>query len=181
MSQDQNSQNPQSQQNSQNSSSSATTEASASLLKEKIKTVMVATMKAAASNPAEKEKLGVIRLIQAALKQKEVDERIVLNDEQILNILDKMVRQRQDSVKQFELANRHDLVKKELAEIQIIQEFLPTPLTSAEIQALIAEAVQEVGAQSIRDMGKVMAILKPKLQGRADMGEVGNLIKAQLS
>lgn len=152
-----------------------------SALKEKIKAVMISTMRAAATNPAEKEKLGVIRLIQAALKQKEVDERIELTDEQILNILDKMVRQRQDSVKQFEMAKRDDLVKKELLEISIIQEFLPTPLNAAEIQSLIVEAIQETGAQTIRDMGKVMNLLKPKLQGRADMAEVGNIIKTQLS
>lgn len=169
-------------QNSENPANTASSlTATASPFKEKIKTVMVATMRAAASDPAEKTKLGVIRLIQAAIKQKEVDERVILTEEEILTILDKMVRQRQDSVKQFDLAKRDDLVKKELLEIEIIQEFLPTPLSSSEIEALITEAIQSVGAETIRDMGKVMAILKPKLQGRADIGEVGNLIKSQLS
>ncbi len=127
-----------------------------------------------------KERLGTIRLIQAAIKQREVDERIELNDEQVLSLLDKMVRQRKEAIKQFEAGNRNDLVQKEESEIVVIQEFLPSPLSKEEIQSLIKSAIQEVGASSIKDMGKVMNILKPKLQGRADMAEVGNIIKESL-
>jgi uncharacterized protein YqeY len=144
-------------------------------LKDKIHTNMVETMRS-----QDKAKLGVIRLIQAAIKQIEVDERIVLSDEQVLNLLDKMIRQRKDSIQYFEQAKRDDLVQKESEEIAVIQTFLPTPLAAEEIEVLVREAIQMVGAASIRDMGKVMAILKPKLQGRADIGEVGALIKAQL-
>lgn len=125
----------------------------------------------------EKERLGTIRMIQAAIKQWEVDERIVLTNEQILSVLDKMIRQRREAIKQFEAANRTDLVEKESREIEIIQEFLPTPLTSDELQTLVKQAIDEVGAQSVRDMSKVMAVIKPKIQGRADMGTVGSLIK----
>lgn len=128
-----------------------------------------------------KERLGVIRLIQAAMKQQEVDERIVLNDEQVLAILDKMIRQRKEAIVQFEAGHRHDLVAKESFEIKLIQEFLPEPLSTEAVQGLITEAIQEVGASSIRDMAKVMAILKPKLQGRADLGEVSSRIKNLLS
>lgn len=148
----------------------------AGTLRETIQAEMVATMRA-----QDKPKLGVIRLVQAAIKQQEVDERIVLSDEQILSLLDKMIRQRKDSMKQFAEGNRDDLVQKESFEIDIIQAFLPTPLKPEEIKALVQETIQVVGATSIRDMGKVMAILKPKLQGRADIGEVGALIKAQLA
>jgi len=144
-------------------------------LKEKIHTCMIDTMRS-----QEKVKLGVIRLIQAAIKQIEVDERIVLSDEQVLNLLDKMIRQRKDSIQHFEQAKRDDLVQKESYEITIIQTFLPTPLSTEEITALVRAAIQETSAQSIRDMGKVMNILKPKLQGRADIGAVGALIKTQL-
>ena len=142
-------------------------------LKNKIQASMIATMRA-----QDKPKLAVIRLIQAAIKQQEVDERITLDDEQILSTLDKMIRQRRDSIKQFEAASRHDLAEKEIFEIGIIQEYLPTPLSH---QTFIQQAIQEVGAASIRDMAKVMNLLKPKLQGRADIGEVGSLIKNQLA
>ncbi|HQY22173.1 MAG TPA: GatB/YqeY domain-containing protein [Gammaproteobacteria bacterium] len=145
-------------------------------LKNKIQASMIATMRA-----QDKPKLAVIRLIQAAIKQQEVDERITLDDEQILSTLDKMIRQRRDSIKQFEAASRHDLAEKEIFEIGIIQEYLPTPLSHEEIQTFIQQAIQEVGAASIRDMAKVMNLLKPKLQGRADIGEVGSLIKNQLA
>lgn len=129
----------------------------------------------------EKERLEVIRSIQAAIKQREVDERIVLEDEDILSILAKMVRQRLEAIAQFKLGNRDDLIQKESFQIQVIQEFLPTQLSQEETQALITAAIQEVGAVSIRDMAKVMAIVKPKLQGRADLGEAGILIKNLLS
>jgi len=145
-------------------------------LKSKIQASMVAAMRA-----QDKNRLGIIRLIQAAIKQQEVDERIVLTDEQVLNLLDKMVRQRRDSIKQFEAASRDDLVQKEAFEISAIQEFLPAPLSQQEIQSLIQEAIAEINATSIKDMSKVMAILKPKLQGRADIGEVGALIKNHLN
>lgn len=145
-------------------------------LKDRISEEMKNAMRA-----REKERLGVIRLIQSAIKQLEVDERILLNDEQVLAILDKMIRQRRESIAQFELGNRDDLVQKEAFEIQLIQQFLPAPLSLEEIQVLITVAIQEVGAVSIRDMAKVMAILKPQLQGRADLGEASGLIKNLLS
>ncbi len=145
-------------------------------LRSKIQTNMVATMRA-----QDKPRLGVIRLIQAGIKQQEVDERIVLSDEQILNLLDKMIRQRRDSIKQFEAAKRDDLVQQEVFEIAVIQDFLPTQLTAAEIQSLVQKAIQTVGAQSIKDMGKVMNLVKPEVQGRADIGEVGSLIKSLLA
>ncbi len=145
-------------------------------IKTKIHASMVATMRA-----QDKPRLGIIRLIQAAIKQQEVDERILLTDEQMLILLDKMVRQRKESIKQFTAANRDDLAQKESFEITIIQEFLPTALSLEEIQILVQQTIQEVEAKSVRDMAKVMAVLKPKIQGRADMGEVGNLIKNQLT
>lgn len=146
------------------------------ILKNKIQAAMIATMRA-----QDKVKLGVIRLIQAGIKQQEVDERITLDDQQILSLLDKMIRQRRESIKQFEAANRDDLVQKESFEITVIQEFLPQALTATELQELIKQAIKEVDAQSIRDMAKVMTILKPKVQGRADIGEVGALIKTLLT
>ena len=145
-------------------------------LKEKIQKSMVAAMKG-----GDKLKLGVIRSIQAAIKQVEVDERITLDDEKVLSILDKMIRQRRESIKQFELGNRNDLIENETFQISIIQEFLPSPLTPTELNDLIKKAIQETGAQSVKDMGKVMALVKPQAQGRADIGEVGNLIKNQLT
>lgn len=145
-------------------------------LKDQIQEAMKTAMRSQA-----KERLGVIRLILASIKQQEVDERIVLSDEQILSLLDKMIRQRKESIKQFEAGNREDLVKKESFEIEVIQEFLPPALSEAEIDDLIQKAIQETSASSIKDMGKVMALLKPKLQGRADLGTVGNSIKKMLS
>jgi hypothetical protein len=151
-------------------------------LKNKIQADMVAAMRA-----QDKVRLGIIRMVQAAIKQQEIDERtegderLSLNDVQVLSILDKMIRQRRESIKQFEAANRDDLVQKEALEITVIQEFLPSPLTPEEIQALIQQTIKAIGATSIRDMAKVMAELKPKLQGRADIGEVGVLIKNQLA
>lgn len=145
-----------------------------------LKLTIQEAMKAAMRSQS-KERLGTIRLILAAIKQWEVDERKDLSNEQLLVILDKMIRQRKESIKQYEMAARNDLVVKENDEILVIQEFLPTPLTAEEIQSLIKLAVQEVGAQSVKDMAKVMANIKPRVQGRADMGEVGNLIKNLLS
>lgn len=145
-------------------------------LKHRIQEAVKAAMRAQA-----KERLGVLRLINAGIKQWEVDERIDLNDEQILSLLDKMIRQRKESIKQFEVAKRSDLVDQETFEIGIIQEFLPSPLSVDEIQQLVKEAIAETSAQSVKDMGRVMALLKPKVQGRADVGEVGALIKTMLS
>ncbi|PCI22505.1 MAG: glutamyl-tRNA amidotransferase [Piscirickettsiaceae bacterium] len=129
----------------------------------------------------EKVKLGVIRLILAAIKQREVDERIELDDAQVLKLLDKMVKQRRDSIDAFEKAGRDDLSTVEQNEIVIIQQYLPQQLTDAEIDQLIEKAVAETGAQNMKDMGKLMGILRPQLQGRADMGAVSGKIKAKLS
>ena len=129
----------------------------------------------------DKPRLGVIRLIRAAIKQREVDERIELDDEQVLTVLDKMVKQRRDSISQYEAAGRDDLAKQEAFEVTILQDYLPAALNEEEIVAMIKEAVTASGAESIRDMGKVMGQLKPKMQGRADMGAVSTLVKQQLS
>jgi uncharacterized protein YqeY len=128
----------------------------------------------------EKARLGAIRLITAAIKQREVDERIELDDAQITAVLDKMAKQRRESISQFEKAGRDDLIAQEVMELDIIQSYLPEQLGEDEINALIDNAIQATGAISIKDMGKVMGQLKPKLQGRADMGAVSALIKARL-
>jgi len=128
----------------------------------------------------DKPRLAVIRLMLAAIKQREVDERIELDDAQVLAVLDKMVKQRRDSIRQYQDANRDDLADRESAEILVIQDFLPATLSEDEIDALITAAVAETGASTMRDMGKVMAILKPKVQGRADVGRVSGLVKQRL-
>ena len=128
----------------------------------------------------DKDRLGVLRLITAAFKQKEIDERIELNDAMVLAIMDKMAKQIRDSIQQFEQAGRDDLVEKEKFELEIIQAYLPAQFTEDEIKQLIAESIAKSGAKSVKDMGKVMAILKPRLQGRADMGQVSCLVKRQL-
>jgi len=128
----------------------------------------------------EKSRLGVIRLITAAMKQIEVDERIELDDARVLTILDKMLKQRRESIKQYEAADRQELADQEAYEITIIQEFMPAQLDDAEIDAIIDEAVAATGASSMKDMGKVMGMIKPKLAGRADMGAVSGKIKAKL-
>ena len=135
----------------------------------------------AAMKSGDKPRLGVIRLILAAIKQREVDERIELDDTQVLLVLDKMVKQRRDSVEQFEKAGRTELADQEKYEIGVIQEYLPAQLSDEEISTLITEAIAATGAASMKDMGKVMGMLKPKLQGRADMGAVSGLIKKNLS
>ena len=127
-----------------------------------------------------KQRLSTIRLILAATKQQEVDRRVILEEAEVLAILDKMVKQRRDSIEQFDKAGRDDLSSKEKFEIEVIQDYLPQPLSEQEISELIAEAITETGAESMRDMGKVMGILKPKMQGRADMGKVSGIIKSQL-
>ena len=129
----------------------------------------------------EKERLGVIRMITSAIKQREVDERITLDDAQVLSVLEKMIKQRKESLVQFQAGNRQDLVDKEAAEITLLQSYLPSQLSDAEIDGLIADAIAASGAASIKDMGKVMAIIKGKAQGRADMAAVGAKIKARLS
>ena len=129
----------------------------------------------------DKERLGVLRLITAAFKQKEVDERIELDDTMVLAIMDKMSKQIRDSIQQFEQAGRDDLAQKEAFELGIIQEYLPAQLTEYEIKQIITESIEATGAESAKDMGKVMGILKPRLQGRADMGMVSGLVKQQLS
>ena len=128
----------------------------------------------------EKERLGVIRMVTAAIKQREVDERITLDDSQVLSVLEKMIKQRKESLAQFQAGNRPDLVDKESAEITLLQGYLPSPLSDTELDALIAEAISAAGASSIKEMGKVMAIIKGKAQGRADMAAVGAKIKAKL-
>jgi len=134
----------------------------------------------AAMRAGEKERLGVIRMITSAIKQREVDERIVLDDAQVLVVLEKMIKQRKESIAQFQAGNRQDLVDKESAEITLLQTYMPSRLSDAELDALIAEAVATTGAASIKDMGKVMSVIKAKAQGRADMGAVGAKIKAKL-
>ncbi len=128
----------------------------------------------------DKERLATIRLILAAFKQREVDERITLADEQVLVILDKMLKQRRESIIQYQAGNRPDLAQKEEEEVRIIQHYLPTPFSDTEVNTLIDAAIQESSAASVRDMGKVMAILKPKLQGRADIAAVSAKIKERL-
>jgi uncharacterized protein YqeY len=128
----------------------------------------------------DKPRLGAIRLILSEVKRIEVDERIDVDDARLLAVLDKMCKQRRDSIEQFESAGRDELAAQEYTEIAVIQEFLPTQLSADELTVLIAEAIASSGAESMKDMGKVMALLKPSLQGRADMGQVSKLIKAQL-
>jgi uncharacterized protein YqeY len=144
-------------------------------LKERITEDMKAAMRA-----GEKDRLGCIRMISAAIKQREVDERITLDDVQVLSVLDKMIKQRKESVVQFQAGNRADLVARETAEIALLSAYLPQQLSESELEALIAEAIGATGAQTIKDMGKVMGLVKQKAQGRADMGAVGAKIKAKL-
>lgn len=149
---------------------------SESNLKAEIQAAMKAAMRA-----REKERLGTIRLIQAEFKKIEVDERIELDDARVLAVLDKMLKQRRDSITQYESAGRQDLADVEAAEVVVIESFLPAALTEAEIDELLSSAIAESGAESVRDMGKVMAILKPALQGRADVGQVSQLVKKRLA
>jgi len=134
----------------------------------------------AAMRQQDKVRLGVLRLIGAAIKQREVDERIELDDSQVLAVLDKMVKQRRDSIEQYEKADRSELAEKEAFEIEVIQTYLPKALSEDELTQLIDAAIGDSGATSIKDMGKVMAVLKPEVQGRADMGAVSALVRARL-
>ena len=144
-------------------------------LKERITEDMKTAMRA-----AQKERLGTVRMILAGIKQREVDERVSLDDAQVLAVIDKMVKQRKESIAQFETGGRADLVAKEKAEIALLQEYLPTQLSTAEIETLISAAIAKTGAASIKDMGKVMGALKSELAGRADMGAVSARIKQKL-
>jgi uncharacterized protein YqeY len=145
-------------------------------LKERITEDMKAAMRA-----SDKERLSTIRMLQAAIKQREVDERITLDDAQVVAVLEKMVKQRKESVVQFEQGGRADLADKEKAEIALLTAYLPAQLSEAEVDALIREAIAATGAASVKDMGKVMGIVKAKAAGRADMGAVSARIKAALS
>lgn len=145
-------------------------------LKQQLTDDMKTAMKA-----GEKDRLGVIRLVNAAIKQREVDERIVLDDTQVLAVLEKMLKQRKDSVTQYEAAAREDLAAVERYEIGVIQAYLPAQLSAAEIEAIVARAIADSGATSAKDMGKVVGLIKPQLAGRADMGQVSALVKHKLA
>ena len=134
----------------------------------------------AAMRAKQAQRLSAIRLLLAAIKQREVDERKELDDKQIIGVIEKMIKQRRESVTQYEKASRTDLVDVEKFELEVLQAYMPQPLSPAEIEAAVAAAVDESGAQSVRDMGKVMAILKSKLAGRADMGAVSAMVKGRL-
>jgi uncharacterized protein YqeY len=146
------------------------------LLKERIKDDMKASMKS-----GDKTRLGVIRMMMAAIKQIEVDERVELGDDRVIVVLDKMLKQRRESIRQFRDAGRNDLADIEEAEVLVIQDFLPQALTESEIDDMVRQAIVEAGAVSIKDMGSVMALLKPQMQGRADMAVVSARIKAGFS
>ena len=134
-----------------------------------------------AMRSAEKERLGVIRMLQAAIKQREVDERISLDDAQVLSVIEKMIKQRKEAIAQFEAGNRTDLAEKEATEAKQLSAYLPAQLSQSEIEALVAAAIAETGAATVKDMGKVMALVKTRAAGQADMGAVSALIKAKLS
>jgi uncharacterized protein len=144
-------------------------------LKERITEDMKAAMRAKDS-----ERLGTIRMVTAAIKQREVDERIQLDDTQVLSVLEKMIKQRKESIAQFTAGGREDLAAKENKEIELLQTYLPAQLSEAELDALVADAVAKSGATSIKEMGKAMALLKQSAQGRADMGVVSAKLKAKL-
>jgi uncharacterized protein len=144
-------------------------------LKERITEDMKSAMRA-----GEKDRLSLIRMLQAGIKQREVDERIQLDDAQVLSVIDKMVKTRKESVAQFQAGGRADLVAKETAEIALLQGYLPAPLSEAELDGLIRSAIAATGASSIKDMGKVIAAIKAQAAGRADMGAVSSRVKAAL-
>jgi len=145
-------------------------------LKERITDDMKAAMRA-----GDKDRLGVIRMLQAAIKQREVDERITLDDSNVLAVIEKMIKQRKEAISQFEAGGRADLAAKEAQEIEVLTAYLPEPLAAEEVAALIEQAIQSTGAASIKDMGKVMAAVKAAAAGRADMGAVSAAIKQRLS
>src|SRR6266849_6264032 len=145
-------------------------------LREQLNEDMKAAMKA-----RDPERLGALRLALAAVKQREIDERVTLDDAGVIAVIEKMIKQRKDSIAQYEKAARQDLADKEKFEISVIETYLPQQLSQAEIDAIVAEAVQSTGAKGPQDMGKVMGVVKPKLAGRADMGKVSALVKARLA
>ena len=145
-------------------------------LKERITEDMKSAMRS-----GEKERLGQIRMLQAAIKQREVDERIVLDDAQVTAVLEKMIKQRREAITQFEAGGRTDLAAKEITEIALLQGYLPEQLAPAELEALVAAAIAESGAVTVKDMGKVMALVKARAAGRADMGVASGLIKSKLA
>ena len=145
-------------------------------LKERITEDMKSAMRA-----GEKERLGTIRMLQAAIKQREVDERVMLDDTQVLAVLEKMLKQRKESIAQFEQGGRPDLAAKEQSEIELLSVYMPAQLSDAEVEALIKEAIAATGATSVKDMGKVMGVVKAQAQGKTDMGAVSARIKAALS
>ena len=134
-----------------------------------------------AMRSGDKERLGNIRMLQAAIKQREVDERIVLDDAQVTAVLEKMIKQRREAITQFEAGGRADLAAKEITEIALLQGYLPEQLAPAELEALVAAAIAESGAVTVKDMGKVMALVKARAAGRADMGVASVLIKSKLA
>ncbi|MES9946858.1 MAG: glutamyl-tRNA amidotransferase [gamma proteobacterium symbiont of Ctena orbiculata] len=146
------------------------------MLKQQILDDVKAAMKA-----KDKARLGTLRLITAAIKQREVDERIELDDTQVLAILEKMIKQRRDSIKQYEDAGRQELAEQEKSEIAIIEAYMPEGLSDEEITAMIEQAITQSNAAGMKDMGKVMGLLKPQMQGRADMGKVSGLVKQKLA
>ncbi len=146
------------------------------MLKQRIQDDVKAAMKA-----KDKDRLVTLRLITAAIKQREVDERIEMDDTQVLAVLEKMIKQRRDSISQYESAGRQELADQEKREIAIIEVYMPEGLSDDEIAGMVEAAISETGAAAIKDMGKVMGILKPKMQGRADMGKVSGLVKQKLS
>ena len=133
-----------------------------------------------AMRSGDKERLGNIRMLQAAIKQREVDERIMLDDTQVLAVVEKMIKQRKEAIAQFEAGGRADLAAKEKSEIELLQAYMPEQLSSAEVEALVATAIAETAASTIKDMGKVMALVKTRAAGRADMAAVSAIIKAKL-
>ena len=143
--------------------------------------VLVALLLPAVQSAREAARLGAIRLLLAAIKQKEVDERTELDDSAVLAVIDKMLKQRRDSIAQYGKAGRQDLVDAEQFEVEVLSGYLPQALSAEEIRAAVAEAVAASGAAGVQDMGKVMAVLKPRLAGRADMGQVSGLVKAALA
>jgi uncharacterized protein YqeY len=134
----------------------------------------------AAMRAKEAQRLGAIRLLLAAMKQREVDERIELSDEQVVTVIEKMLKQRRDSITQYEAAGRQDLADNEKYEVSVLQGYMPQALSEAEIEVLVSAAVASSGAAGVKDMGKVMAVVKPQMAGRADMGKVSALIKSKL-
>lgn len=145
-----------------------------------IRTRLVEDMKTSMRNK-DKNRLSTIRMALAAFKQKEVDERVEVTEDDVISILTKMIKQRKDSAEQFKRAGREELAQKELDEIDILQVYLPKPLSEDEVIEIIQRAILEVGASSVKDMGKIMSAIKAELNGRADMGKVGSIIKSQLS